>query len=125
MGMLIAYDGAGNVVATLDYAVFIGDDGPVGFVDFDAQEQDALLDIWNVEGAVGSGVWPEYLGSRAHEFIVERDNGRIVALVHKASGHRRERDAVNDRGSQTRPLALDDDGRTLRRPTRPPLPIRR
>lgn len=127
--MLIAYDAAGNVIATLDYLVALNDDGhAVGFVDFAGHEKSGgeLLDAWNVDGAAGSGSWPEYLGARAHEFTVERNRGHIVALVHKVSGYRRERTAVTDTGSQTRPLPLDDEGRTATRTgSGTTLPIRR
>lgn len=127
--MLIAYDAAGNVIATLDYLVALDGDGhAVGFVDFEGHARSGgdLLDVWQVSDAAGSGYWPENLGSRAHEFTIERHQGRISALVHKVSGHRREREAVTDTGSQTRPLALDDEGRTATRTgTGTTLPVRR
>jgi len=146
LAMLIAFDATGNVVATLDHMVARDDAGEViGLVDFAAQEsQGELTDVWNVENAAGSGTWPEWLGTRAHDFRVERANGRISALVHKASGHRRERDkieaAIGERiaaagdepadirdlvGGPDRPLLLDDEGRTKARVPvqRPNLPI--
>ena len=48
--------------------------------------------------AKGSKVWPEWIGGAANEFRVELEGPpgrkRIGALVHKASGHRRERSAL-------------------------------
>jgi len=146
MRSLIAYDAAGNVVATLDHLVARSETGKViGLVDFGAQEEEGeLLQVWNVHGAKGSGTWPEWLGSQAHSFKVERANGRIAALVHKDTGHRRERDkieaaiakrvkAAGDNpadlrdlvGGPDRPLLLDDRGRTRKREPvrRPNLPI--
>jgi len=141
LAMLVAYDTAGNVVATLDHLVARGVGGNVtGLIDFAAHEEAGgeLLDIWNVQGAVGSKVWPEWLGGRAHDFRVEKDGPpgakRISALVHKTSGYRRERSdvisAINARvaeangkpadirdlvGGPDRPLRLDDEGRTVGR----------
>jgi len=95
--MLIAYDAAGNVVATLDHVVVRDADGEVtGLVDFAAHEgaDGKLRDIWNAGSAVGSATWPEWIGGRAHDFRVELDGKRIKALVHKDSGHRRERSAI-------------------------------
>ena len=40
------------------------------------------------------GTWPEWIGGRAHDFKVELQGKQIKALVHKASGHRRERAPV-------------------------------
>jgi len=137
--MLIAYGGNGDIVATLDHVGARNENGEViGLVDFAAQEAAGeLTDVWRVENAAGSGTWPEWLGSRAHDFSVERANGRISALVHKASGHRRERDtieaAIAERiraakeagekatdlrdlvGGPDRPLLLDEEGRTKER----------
>lgn len=141
--MLIAYDADGNVVATLDYLVHLGPDGePDGLVDFAECERQGIKmrEVWNVSSAVGSGVWPEYLGSNAHSFRIERDaKGRITALVHKKSGLRRERAAVEaaiaDRiaqadgqpadirdlvGGPDRPLFVDDEGNASRRQPRRP-----
>jgi len=149
LSMLVAYDAAGSVIATLDHMVSRNEAGQVvGLVDFATQEtQGELTDVWNVENAAGSGTWPEWLGSRAHDFTVERSNGRISALVHKASGHRRERAKIEAAiakrvkeskeagekatdlrdlvGGPDRPLLLDDEGRTKKRElvTRPNLPI--
>lgn len=111
--MLIAYDPAGNVVATLDQMV-IKDPatGAVrGLVDFAAHEEaggEHTL-IWEAIGkendvavpvAKGSKVWPEWIGSAALDFRVELEGPagakRIAALVHKRSGHRRVRAAIED-----------------------------
>ncbi len=111
--MLLAYDADGRVTATLDYVIAQDEAGnPLGLVDFGELEATGkLTEIWNVSNAVGSGTWPEWLGSRAHEFTVELDPShpqRIRALRHAgrkarpapgsravpASDHRRDRDAV-------------------------------
>lgn len=137
---LLAYDADGNVVATLDHLVSRDDDGHVvGLVDFAAHEVAGgeLTDIWRVEGAAGSGVWPEWLGARALQFRVELAGapGRkaIAALVHRTSGHRRERvdietaiagspvvggarDVRHIVGGPNRALHLDAEGRTVARP---------
>ncbi len=158
LSMLIAYDADGNVIATCDCVAVTDEDGQtLGFVDFEALEASgaALTDVWRVaqEGpfgvrpAAGSGTWPEWLGSRAHEFRVEFESGwsrrtprsqrsdhRIRALVHRGSGHRRERSMVEAAivgriakaagapadirdlvGGPDRPLLLDNDGRTVGR----------
>ena len=151
IGMLIAYDANGNVVATLDYAVQHDADGAVvGLIDFAAREEAGLpvTDIWTASEAVGSKVWPEWIGGRAHEFKVELDGlpgaKHIAALVHKTSGHRRVRtevaiaavkpDADGARdirgivGGPGSPLILDEDGQTIdKAPIRgkPPPPIGR
>ncbi len=100
-GMLLAYDADGNVVATLDYVVQYADDGhPLGLVDFTAHEEQGgeHTEIWTVSNAAGSKAWPEYLGSRAHEYRVEKvgppGKKHIGALVHKETGKRRERAAI-------------------------------
>lgn len=138
LSMLIAYDAAGNVVATLDHLVARDADGNVtGLVDFAAHEEAGgeLLDIWNIEGAVGSATWPEWIGGRAHDFTVEIDKRHklpLRALVHKDSGHRRERAAIEAAleaapvvngakdlrhllGGPNAALRLDDKGKTLGR----------
>lgn len=108
LGMLIAYDDAGDVIATLDHLVARNPQGQViGLVDFEGCEAagDPLTDIWRVSGAVGSGSWPEWLGDGAHAYRAElepdwsrsrrpRPNHRIRALVHRNSGQRRERAAI-------------------------------
>lgn len=143
LAMLIAYGAGGDVIATLDYMVAKDPEGRVvGLVDFGAHEAAGgdMLEVWQVDGAKGSKAWPEWIGSRAHEFRVElagpAGRKRISALVHKTSGHRRERAAVEtaiaDRisagdpadirdlvGGPELPLLLDDDGRTRGR-TAPP-----
>lgn len=160
-GMLVAYDAAGNVMATLDYLVQYDEDGtPLGLVDFAGHEEAGgeALDIWGpvhadeedgtVVLAKGSKVWPEYIGGEIVNFRVELvgppGNKRIGALVHKQSGHRRERAAVESAiagriaaagnapadirdlvGGPDRPLLLDGEGRTAARPKgeRPQLPL--
>lgn len=137
---LLAYNASGAVVATLDYLVARGPDGKAtGLVDFAAIEEagDEITPYWNVDGAVGAKVWPEWLGTAAHRFRVELvgppGRKRIAALVH-TNGHRRERAAVdaaietrvkaakgnpadirNLVGGPGRPLALDENGATKAR----------
>lgn len=138
MAMLLAYDTAGNVVATLDHVVARDTDGTaIGLVDFAAHEAAGgrMRDIWDVSDAIGSATWPEWLGARAHDFRVELDGRSIAALVHKVSGFRRERAGVASAiaarhvqtpigspvdlrdlvGGPTRPLVLDDTGRSVPR----------
>ena len=134
---LLAYDAAGNVVATLGHMVAKDTDGNViGLIDFEAHERAGgkLRDIWDAADAVGSGTWPEWLGARVHDFRVELGpDKRIAALIHAKSGYRRDRatleaaiaavqpdaDGVRDIralvGGPTAPLVLDDQGRTVSR----------
>jgi hypothetical protein len=102
---LIAYDAAGNIVGVLDYWVRYDeskpDRPPIGLVDFAAMEaagMDVSPAVWNVDTAVGSKVWPEWLGNAFGDYRVELDGPpgrkRIAALVHKGSGLRRERDKI-------------------------------
>jgi hypothetical protein len=147
--MLLAYNASGNVTATLDYLVQYDDNGtPLGLVDFAAHEEAGgeMTDIWTVSSAVGSKAWPEWLGGRAHDFRVELvgppGNKRIKALVHKASGYRRERGPLEAEiarrvaaahgqpadirdlvGGPDRPLRLNSDGSNRPPPTRRPLPL--
>lgn len=136
---LIAYDASGIVIATLDYVLARdpNTDDVIGLIDFAAHEEAGgeHVDVWSVDGATGSKVWPEWLGGRAHDFKVELVGlpgaKRIAALVHKTSGYRRDRavleaaiaariaaagDAPADIrdlvGGPDRPLVLDDTGRT-------------
>lgn len=135
ISMLIAYNAAGDVVATLDHLVARDTEGNVvGLHDFAAHEEAGgkLRDFWNVSGAAGSGSWPEWIGSRAHEFRVDLNaDKQIRALVHKVSGHRRSRmlleravkavepneDGAKDIrhlvGGPGKPLILDDQGRNV------------
>lgn len=139
LGMLLAYDSDGHVVGTLDYLVQYGDDGePLGLVDFATHELDGgeMTDVWTVSNATGSKCWPEWLGSQAHAFRVvltgPAGHKHIAALIHKTSGHRRERSALEAAietrtaaadgqpadirdlvGGPNRALRLDPDGRTL------------
>ena len=150
-GMLLAYNAPGDVVATLDYLVQYDDNGdPLGLVDFAAHEQAGgdLTDIWSVGNATGSKTWPEWIGSAAHFFRVEligpAGGKHIAALVHKTSGHRRERSTVEANialriavydpepadirdvvGGPDRPMQLDDDGKVkIKAPVvRPNLPL--
>ena len=98
--MLLAYDADGNVIATLDHMVSRDAQGKVtGLIDFAAHEATGgkLRDIWNVDNAVGSATWPEWIGGQAHDFQVEVDKRHklpLRALIHKESGHRRERAAL-------------------------------
>lgn len=139
IAMLLAYDLAMNVVATLDYMVARDDaENAVGLIDFAAHEAagGAMTDVWQAGGASGSKVWPEWLGAAAHGFRVElvgpAGSKRIGALIHKASGFRRERalieKAIDDRikakvgdgpvdirdlvGGPSAPLQLDAGGKT-------------
>lgn len=150
MGPLLIYDTDGNIVATVDHVVVLNDQHEaVGLVDFAAHEAAggehtdiASLSQW-IEDAQGhrtdlpvkgAKVWPEWLGARAHEFRVELagppGHKSLVALVHKASGHRRERWAIHQAiretpevdgvrdirhlvGGPQRPLHLDEHGRTV------------
>lgn len=150
---LIAYDANGNVVATLDHMVATDDDGNVvGLIDFEAHEAAGgrLREIWENSTAIGSGTWPEWLSGRAYDFRVELDpnpapaRARIKALVHKQSGHRRERAVIEEEvgrrvkaaagkpadlrdllGGPNAPLLLDDEGKTQPKVgvARPALPV--
>lgn len=99
---LIAWNDGGEVVATLDHLVRVEDGTVIGLVDFAAHERAGgrLRDVWTVSNAVGSGTWLEWLSESAHDFTVELDpnpspaRARIKALVHKKSGHRRERASI-------------------------------
>lgn len=121
-GMLIVYDADGNVVGTRDYQVIYDPDTlePIGLADYSAHEEnggeasdwgmvltyDHVFDKKGNETQVlrdpqpvkGCKVWPEWIGGYAHFFKVELDgppgNKRIKALVHKNSGHRRERSSI-------------------------------
>jgi len=133
-GMLIAYNAAGEVIATLGHVVRYDAEGnALGLVDFTAHEAAGrpATDLWVVDGAAGSKVWPEYLGSRAHEYRVELEGEpgakRIARLVHRTSGRVRFRDAIEAAlaavqpdelgrrdvrhliGGPDRPLRLDDE----------------
>lgn len=141
---LLAYDAAGVVTATLDSMIARDAAGNVlGLVDFGAHEAAGgrLRDIWDVSDAVGSGTWPEWLGGRAHDFRVELQGGRIIALVHRRSRFRRRRAAIEKAirraplvdgsrdlrallGGPGRPLLVDDRGRTASLAGTPPhLPL--
>jgi len=145
--MLVAYDDDGNVIATLDYLVTVTLEGRPALVDFETHEKAGgeMTDVWTVPGARGSKVWPEWLGIRAHDFRVEKEgppgNKHVAALVHRASGRRRERRAIEDTirlraaaaggelvdvtdlvGAPDRPIILDESGRPVARHFRRRLP---
>lgn len=137
MHPLLAYAPNGDVIATLDYMVARDENGvAVGLLDFAAHEASGgrLREIWSVEGAAGSATWPEWLGGQAHAFRVELTGKKVTALVHKTSGHRRERAGIEAEiakrieqaagkpadirdvvGGPTRPLILDAEGKTAER----------
>jgi hypothetical protein len=140
--MLLAYDAAGEVIATLDYMVARNESGDIlGLIDFAAHEAAGgkLRDIWHNDRAIGSGTWPEFLGAQAHDFQVDLSpDKRIRALIHRTSGMRRERElveaAISDRiaralgapadlrdlvGGPDAPLLLDERGVTLGRSAHP------
>lgn len=140
LSMLLAYDDEGNIIETLDWMTITDEEGNViGAYNFDAIELagEEMTQLWRHEGAAGSKVWPEWI-DRPKDFRVEKEgppgHKRAVALVHRRSGLRRERSAVEhaiaDRitrangqpadirdlvGGPGRPLRLDENGRTLGR----------
>lgn len=145
LGILICYDAEGNVTSTLEQLVVRDPDTgrAIGIVDFLAHEAqggkfrvgpDRPDGYVNDPRAIGSGAWPEWLGSRAAEFKVEVHDGRITRLRHADSGHVRDRakieKAIRDRinaangepadirdlvGGPQKPLELDGAGRTVTR----------
>ena len=87
--MLIAYDSDGNVVASLDNVVVSDTDGKLlGTVDLAAHE---AADLWKVDGATGSAVWPDKIPGSAHDYRVKLKAKRIIALEHKVTGKRLDR----------------------------------
>jgi hypothetical protein len=140
---LIAYDAAGNGMDTLESMAALDAAGNViDLIDFAAHEAAGgeATDIWVRLGAAGAKAWPEWLGSQVTQFQVELvgppGRKRIAALIHKASGYRRERDAIEAAiekeaadmmlsdgtrakdlrpivGGPGRPLILDGQGRTI------------
>lgn len=109
LGMLVAYDEDGKIIATKDFHVLYDethpDRPPVGLVDWGEMEEHDMpfarrpdRDVpggWFVPDAVGSAFWPEWLGGAATAFRVELDGKKIRALVHRESGIRRERSAID------------------------------
>jgi hypothetical protein len=147
---LIYWNADGDVVGTLDILVARDQEGHVlGLVDFGHYERagDRLRrfgeagwidEAGNTHYASGAGTWPEWLEGGAAAFRVELApkpapaRAQIVALVHKISGHRRERVAVEEAisavpvvdggqdirhlvGGPQRPLVLDEHGKTVGR----------
>lgn len=143
---ILYYNAAGWVIGTLDVLVATDGDGRVtGLVDFSVHEAEGgrlrdFAEMYLEAGGVrtyaaGAGTWPEWLdGGQLAAFRVELDprpapaRARISALVHSASGLRRERTAVEAAitavepdaggakdlrrlvGGPDRPLHLDDRG---------------
>ena len=103
LSMLILWDAGGNVVGTLQHMIVRDDaNNVIGLVDFEAHENSGgqMRAVKDQADATGSGTWPEWLGPRAHDFKVELHpspapaRAKIAALVHKKSGHRRERHLI-------------------------------
>jgi hypothetical protein len=91
MAVLIAYDAAGRVIATLDHVIARDDAGAViGLVDFAATEAAGvpLTNVWTVAGAVGSGHWPGELPAPPSALVVEVDPAFSIG---KKPGKRPER----------------------------------
>lgn len=134
---LIAYDRSGNITTVLEFLVLPDGEGGYGLVDLEETERSGLRlrGLWEVSGASGSAHWPEHLGERFHEFRVERDRRFALParrLVHRRSGHVRDRAAIEAAvqeakgrplreraaalraaiGHEFAPLELDDTGRT-------------
>lgn len=112
MASVLAYDGDGNVVASLDAMRIAGPSGPEP-LDALAYESAGrpFLDIWNVTGAAGSGAWPEHLGIAATRFRVELDGSRIVRLVDRETGAVRDREAIERAVADI--VAAGGDARTV------------
>jgi hypothetical protein len=130
VSFMLAWDEFGHVIATCEQLVGTSPEGVRGFVDAEAHERggERMRRLWNVNGAVGSGSWPEFLGGKAHDFDVILDGDGlplITALVHRRSGHIRERSAIEAAlavegasrwricGTPSEPLQVDDEGRTI------------
>jgi len=133
--MALAWDAAGNVVATLDYLV-----RPEGIVDLvGLDEEGRLVEAWSVPGVTGAGTFPAYLGAQAHDYRVIRVAGKITALQHKTKpGSRIERADIEARilakleaekgnpqinltdiiGAPDRPLLLTAEGKLRQRAPR-------
>lgn len=101
--VLLAYNADGRVVATLDYLspVHPVTQEPLGRVDLALVEASGakLRHLYMVEGAVGSGTWPEFLGVAAHDFYVVVDPSyrhRIRYLWHPESDHVRDREDIEN-----------------------------
>lgn len=134
---LIAYDRSGNIFTVLEFLVVPDGEGSYGLVDLEETERSGLRlrGLWEVSGASGSAHWPEHLGDRFLEFKVERDRRFALParrLIHRKSGHVRERVAIEAAvqdaqarggrdlrglvGGPHHPLLLDEDGRTRTEP---------
>jgi hypothetical protein len=95
---LLAYDADGNIIATLDAIVAMdNEENVIGLVDFIATEESGaeMTNVWVVDGAKGSKVWPVRVAQEVYGYRVElvgpAGNKRLAALVHKVTGERRER----------------------------------
>jgi len=131
LGMGLAYNAAGDVVATLDYLV-----RPEGIVDLVGLDEEGRLgEVFSVQGATGAGTFPAYLGAQAHDYRVIQAAGKITALQHKTNGSRIERADIEARiiakleaeqgnpqinlteviGAPDRPLSLTTEGKLRQR----------
>jgi hypothetical protein len=101
IGMLVAYDASGVIVATLSHMVQTDEEGEVvGMVDFFAAEAGGtrLIEVWRISNAVGSGTWPEWLGSQAHMFKVIRDPSHPHPI--RELEHVGRRETIDERGQR-------------------------
>jgi len=147
VGPILYFDAEGTIIATLDVCGLPDAGNGPRIADFASHEANggrlrdfgdlSWTDAEGVHHATGAGAWPEWIGgAQAAEFRVEMDphpapaRARILALVHRTSGHRRERAAIEAAidavvpnadgakdirhlvGGPDRPLALDSEGRT-------------
>jgi hypothetical protein len=103
LSMLVGWNAAGDIVSTQEFMTIKDENDEIlGLVDYEAHEAAGgrMRDITEFPNVVGSATWPEWLGGQAHHFMVELEpnpspaRARIKALVHKTSGHRRERAAI-------------------------------
>src|SRR3990167_3884091 len=126
MGLLLAYGPAGDIIAVLDGMVILHFETQraLGHADFGAAEAQGIEStaFWrlttyggdkhgrrvlrNPQPVKGSKFWPEALGGQAHQFWAELDGPAgdklIVALVHKGSGHVRERAAIEAKAAEAK-----------------------
>lgn len=123
LGMLVAYDADGNIIHAREYQWIYDPDtlAPIELANYIAHEEgggenthwwnklvydlkgvdkkgNAIWELRADQPVKGSKVWPEWIGAHALHFKVRLEgppgNKRITALIHKESGHVRERAAV-------------------------------